>query len=555
MHPSIAQSALDALGFTVAVIDGDGVILNTNLHWRKFSTENGNGHSCVGMNYLSVCDAAVGDDAEGGKEVGVLIRSLINKTAEEFTHEYPCHRYHEKTWFLVRGTRFIYNKKVRVLLVHEDISSQKALEFSVGKQYVEKLKQTAELVIANADLEFQSAEKNKRAAELVIAKLAAESATLSKSAFLANMSHEIRTPMNGILGLLELLKRTELSMLQADYAEKAEGAALSLLGILDDILDFSKIEAGKMILDPEPFLLSQMMTDLDTILSSNLRGKPLTLNFKIDPLIPAVVIGDVNRIKQVLINLGGNAIKFTAQGSVSVCIALNKITADKVVVNFEVTDTGIGLKQDQQAHIFESFAQADVSISRRFGGTGLGLSVSQRLLELMFTSLKVRSKFGVGSTFYFDLTLQLPSDSIFKQVSAKTLKPVVMASIKLLEGLHILLAEDNPINQVVVKTLLEQEGATVTLVVNGQLAINELSVAPTAFDMVLMDMQMPIMDGLQATRHIRRQLKLTKLPIIAMTANVMASDCQDCFDAGMNDHIGKPFKISNLVTLLARYKK
>ncbi len=547
MLPSPAQSALDALGFTVAVLDEEGVILSTNQHWRKFSTENGNGQSGVGMNYLSVCDAAVGVNAEGSKEIGVLIRALIKKSVEEFSHEYPCHRHHEKCWFLVRGTRFIYNRQVCVLLVHENISLQKTLELEVGEQYVE-------LLVANTELALQSAEKTKQAKELEFAKLAAESSALSKSAFLANMSHEIRTPMNGILGLLELLKRTELSTCQAEYAEKAEGAAISLLGILDDILDFSKIEAGKMTLDPEPFLLTQMMTDLEIILSSNLRGKPLTLNFEIDPLIPAVVIGDVNRIKQVLINLGGNAIKFTAQGSVSVQLVLKKMTAHQVVVAFEVTDTGIGLTQDQQAHIFESFAQADVSTSRRFGGTGLGLSISQRLLELMVTNLKVHSKFGDGSTFYFDLTLHRPSEIVLDLAKVKALQPSVKTSTQMLGGLHILLVEDNPINQMVVKTLLEQEGATVILVKNGQLAVNELSAAPTAFDVVLMDMQMPIMDGLQATMHIRKQLKLTKLPIIAMTANVMASDYQDCLDAGMNDHIGKPFKISNLVTLLERYK-
>lgn len=418
-----------------------------------------------------------------------------------------------------------------------------------------RLKRADELVIANAELEFQSAEKTKRADELVIAKLAAESATLSKSVFLANMSHEIRTPMNGILGLLVLLKRTKLEEIQFDYANKAEGAAHALLGILDDILDFSKVEAGKMTLDPEPFVLSNLVSDLETIMSANLRGKPLSLMFNVDPLIPEIVIGDASRINQVLINLGGNAIKFTANGAVHVSVTLKHLTSKEVELAFSVNDTGIGLSLEQQGRIFESFAQADVSTSRRFGGTGLGLSITQRLLELMGSKLQVRSEFGAGSSFYFDLTLNLPSVTLLKLAQEVPLKTVGATNLTQLTDLRVLVAEDNLINQLVVKTLLEQDGATVTMVENGQLAVDALHLSPNGFDIVLMDVQMPIMDGLQATKHIRQQLKLTELPIIAMTANAMASDRQECIDAGMNDHVGKPFKIKSMVTLIKEYKK
>jgi len=419
----------------------------------------------------------------------------------------------------------------------------------------EKGKRAAELVVANKELIFEGLEKGKRAVELLAAKLAAEEANVYKSTFLANMSHEIRTPMNGVLGLLELLKRTELSERQLDYATKAESSALSLLGIIDDILDFSKVEAGKMMLDPEPFKVSKLVLDLDTILSANLRAKPLALHFDVDPLMPQIVIGDANRLKQVLINLGGNAIKFTAKGEIRVSVQIQNRSEHEVVLAFEVSDTGIGLSADQQVRIFDSFAQADNSISRHFGGTGLGLSISQRLVELMGGQLQVRSEFGIGSTFYFSLSLGLPDVKISEtSETSETSEREQSSSLKSLAGLRVLLVEDNPINQMVVETLLEQGGAQVTMAQNGQLAINALLASPDAFDVVLMDVQMPVMDGLQATRHIRQQLKLTQLPIIAMTANVLASDYQRCIEAGMNDHIGKPFKIKDLVVLMQQFR-
>jgi signal transduction histidine kinase/CheY-like chemotaxis protein len=465
-----------------------------------------------------------------------------------------------KTTIRLNRANAYINKSNKILLLQTEEKLKRADDLLIANaelafQAAEKTKRADELLIANAELAFQGAEKTKYAEELVIAKLAAESATAYKSAFLANMSHEIRTPMNGILGLLVLLKRTKLEELQFDYANKAEGAAHALLGILDDILDFSKVEAGKMTLDPEPFVFSKLMLDLETIMSANLHGKPLSLRFDLDPLIPLIAVGDASRINQVLINLCGNAIKFTANGAVHVSVTLKCLTAKELELAFSVNDTGIGLSPEQQGRIFESFAQADVSTSRRFGGTGLGLSISQRLLELMGSKLQVRSEFGAGSSFYFDLTLKLPSPTLLKLAQEMPLKTAGATHLKQLTGLRVLVAEDNQINQLIVKTLLEQDGATVTIVENGQFAVDALHLSPTGFDIVLMDVQMPTMDGLQATKHIRQQLKLIDLPIIAMTANVMSADHQDCIDAGMNDLVGKPFKIQSLVTLIKEYKK
>ncbi len=522
----------------------------------------------------------------------------------------------------------------------------------------------------------------------------AEAAMRAKGHFLANMSHEIRTPMNAVLGMLKLIQNTDLTKRQLDYVVKAESAARSLLGLLNDILDFSKIDAGKLSLESRPFRVDKLMRDLSVILSANLGAKPVEVLFDMDPAIPRALMGDVLRLQQVLINLSGNAIKFTAHGEVVISIRVTHRTTDAVGLRFAVRDSGIGIAPENQKHIFEGFSQAEASTTRRFGGTGLGLTISRRLVALMGGELTLDSALGAGSTFSFCIEMPLAQDRVravantnsvtlpenlsvlvvddnptarhvlgemarslgwqvdlasggaaalelvqkrrdagsppyqavfvdwqmpdmdgwettgrlkagrtdghspiivmvtangremlgqrsaqeqerldgflVKPITASMLYDAVAEAMadsvshtlplqvsqpaaQPLLGMRLLVVEDNIINQQVAQEMLTNEGASIDLAENGQLgveAVHRAIACGQCYDAVLMDIQMPIMDGYTATRVLRQDAALAKLPIIAMTANAMASDREACLAAGMDAHIGKPFKLSELVELL-----
>ncbi|MBC7732145.1 MAG: PAS domain S-box protein, partial [Bacteriovorax sp.] len=326
------------------------------------------------------------------------------------------------------------------------------------------------------------------------AKLLAESANVAKSAFLANMSHEIRTPMNAILGMLALLRKTEMTARQADYAGKTEGAARSLLGLLNDILDFSKVEAGKMTLDPEPFRVERLMSDLAVILSASVGTKNLEVLFDIEASVPPLVVGDAMRLQQVLINLGGNAVKFTAQGEVVISIAVRGLSADQVRLEFAVRDTGIGIAPENQARIFAGFTQAEASTTRRFGGTGLGLAISQRLVALMGGELRLDSAIGQGTRFHFCIDLPVAAEG-----DVRVAPP---------NALRVLIVDDNPTAREVLARGARSLGWTVEVAAGGEQAlacVRDEARAGRRFDAVFADWRMPGLDGWETLRRIRDQ--------------------------------------------------
>ncbi len=384
--------------------------------------------------------------------------------------------------------------------------------------------------------------------DLKIAKSMAEEANLAKSRFLANMSHEIRTPMNAIMGMTHLVLQTHLTDKQRNYLDKIDVSATWLLGILNDILDFSKLEAGKLQLEHAEFRLETILAYLSDVTATMLESKSVILSFEPAPAVPSVMLGDSLRLGQVLLNLLSNAIKFTESGSVIVRTELLSGDEKQACVRFSVIDTGIGLSVAQQTDLFSAFTQADNSTTRNYGGTGLGLSISKDLVTAMGGELKVESRLGYGSHFYFMLTLDVQSMTTPELLPGK--KPGRYPS---LNNAYLLLVEDNLINQEFMPEILGHEGIRVDLANNGVEAI--AMIRERDYSAVLMDCQMPVMDGFEATRIIRADPRFADLPIIAMTANVMQEDQQRCLASGMNDHIGKPIEWEQFFQTLERWVK